>query len=698
MINNYSKTIIFLFVLLIFFINYDKVYAESDSIGVKLIVFENTSIIEFTNNGHETISTIKLWIVDDSFLSFKTEPGWTGLKNNQSTLIFSPSIPLESDQQVKFGIKTSYPNTPINWNAFRTNGTSIEINTTLSLSDESIFDKNFIATGFLENSKFKTIPELPRAASPIRITGTDFVVNQQFTLFMNGMLIDSFETDDVGSFIFTETIPETFEPGIITYGIRDLYGNEILHDGYLLESVESYLTTVSLTVDDISESYSIGDIISFSGKTEPETNVSIIIFDSSDSLWSKDNTISDISGNWSLNFKITQKSFFGTYTVEIKSLDSFMTKQLNVLLSKQINISSIKPSFSKNDIILFNGHGNPSDLMQVFVLNSNGIQENSFEYIIPENGLIKIEYDYTSFISNETYFLYVFQGNTVDIIPFGIDEYPKKILSSKLNKINYLSDDIAFVAIHGEAFDKLSLIITDDYGNSIFEEKIILGPEGKSTYPIDLTNLNSDYYSLIISKGTMKTTENFTVGFSVGFHFIDYSFTKKFYHPHDLVSLHGYTSPKIPMTFTLYDSKSNIIDKTESFSNADGNFIINNFKIPLVPSGGEWMIQIQSGTNFKNTFFSVDTDYSFTVMVSEIQKTPYGKLVLIEGKNAFPDRSISIAISNLNSTKNWELSTRSTQDGDFSIFWSVPTDAPSGEYLVESRDFDSQYSNVFFEI
>jgi len=578
------------------------------------------------------------------------------------------------------------------------NGTPVEINTTQSLDDSSILDKNFISTGFLENSKFKTIPESPRVASPIRITGTDFVVNQQFTLFMNGMLIDSFETDDVGSFIFTETIPETFESGIISYGIRDLYGNEILHEGHLLESVESYLTKASLTVDDIFELYSIGDVISFSGKTEPETNVSIIISDPSDSLWLKDNTISDISGNWSLDFKITQKSFFCTYTAEIKSLDSFITKQLNVQLSKQINISSMKSSFSKNDIISFNGYGNSGDLIRVFVLNSNGIQENSFEYIISENGLITIEYDYNSFISDETYFLYVFQANTVDIIPFGIDKYPKKILSSKLNKINYSSDDVAFVAIHGEPLDELSLIVSDESGNSVLDKKIILGPDGKSTYPIDLTNLNSDYYSLIISKGTMKTTENFTVGFPVGFHFVDYSFTKKFYHPYDLVSLHGYTSPKIPLNFTLYDSKSNILDKIESFSNDDGNFIINNFKIPPVPNAGEWIITIQSGTNSKNIFFNVDSDDSFIVMMSEIQNTPYGKLVLINGKNASPENPVSVIITNTNSNEIWEMSTTSTRDGDFSVLWPVPKDAPSGEYLVESRDFDLQYSNVFFEI
>jgi len=69
---------------------------ESDPIDVKLIVFENTSIVEFRNNGIEPIHSFKFWLVDDSFLSFKTEYGWIGKKNNQGELIFSSSIPFES--------------------------------------------------------------------------------------------------------------------------------------------------------------------------------------------------------------------------------------------------------------------------------------------------------------------------------------------------------------------------------------------------------------------------------------------------------------------------------------------------------------------------------------------------------------------------------------------------------------------------
>ncbi len=695
MIYNFSKSIVFVFVILLFLINTDLVFAESDSINVKLISFENTSIVEFTNNGTESINAFKFWLVDDSFLSFKTEYGWTGEKNNQGTLIFSSVTPFESGQKVKFGVKTN-SDTPINWNALGINGTSLEINTTLSIVDESVSD--ITDNGFLPNSTFKVIPELSRISSPVRIAGTDFAANQTFNLFMNTKLITSFSTDASGDFVFTEIIPETFEPGMITYRIQDLYGHNRYLTSHMLESTETLLAKESLTVNDFSELYSIGDTISFSGKTEPETKVSIKISDPSDLSWSENHTISDNLGNWLLDFEVHEKSLFGTYAVEINSLDSSITNQLKILLTNQIDIASSKPSFYQNDIVSFNGHGNSGNAIQVFILNSNGEHVNSFEYTIPKTGLIEIKYAYDYFVSGDTYFLYAFQGDTVDVISFGIGEYPKNTLSSKLNKINYFSDDTAFVAIHGAPFDELFLIISDDSGNSIFEEKIILGIEGKSTRPIDLTNLNSDYYSLVITKGNMKTTENFTVDFPIGFHFVDYSFTKEFYYPHDFVSLHGHTSPKIPMNFTLYDLKSKALDKFESFSNADGDFVIDNFKIPTTRLNGEWMIQIQSGTNSKNTFFNVDSNDSFVVLISEIQKTPYGRLVLIDGKNASPENPVSIFIRNSNSSEIWELSTKSTKDGDFSILWSVPKDAPSGEYIIGARDSDSKFSNLFFDI
>jgi len=698
MICDFSKSFIVAFVFIFIFLYFDSAYAETDSIDVKMIVFENTSIIEFTNNGLEPISVFKFWLHEDySFLSFKSEYGWTGEKDNQGTLVFSSSTSVESGQKVKFGIKTNEANIPISWKAIGNDDHQLEINTTLSLDDDDIIDKNATESGFLSDSKFKIIPESPRISSTVRISGSDFAGNQNFHLFINKLSIHSFKTNDDGSFIFTKAIPATFEPGEITYTIKDIHGNEIQLKGHLEESVEEYLTKIELSVDELSERYSIGDDILFSGKVEPETLVFVKILDPSNLIRSEDSTVSDKDGNWLLGFKITPNFSLGTYIAKINALDYSITKQLNVFLSKQIDISSLHKSYSEKDDILFDGIATPNEMIKTFVLNSNGRPIHSSESLVPENGLIQIKYDYDFFIPNETYFLYVFQGNAVDVLKFGIDKYPQKLLSSKMSKTNYFQDDVALIAIYGNPSELLDLILVDDSGNSLFEDEITLGPDGKLAYSLDLTSLFPDYYSVVVSKGTIKTSENFTVDFSLGFHSFDYDFTKEFYTPNDLVVFRGTTNPKVPLNFTLIDPRSNVLYKIESYSDYKGNFSIENFKIPLDATGGQWTIKTESGTNFQNTFLTVNSKSSFYIKVSDIQQNPYGSLVLFEGKNAAPKKIVNILIFHDNSLLG-EINTKSSEKGDFYVVWQAPKDTVNGEYMVKSQDADSRYSYTFFEI
>ena len=151
------------------------------------------------------------------------------------------------------------------------------------------------------------------------------------------------------------------------------------------------------------------------------------------------------------------------------------------------------------------------------------------------------------------------------------------------------------------------------------------------------------------------------------------------------------------MNFTLIDPRSNALYKIESFSDGEGNFSIKNFKIPLDAIDGQWTIKTESGTNFQNTFLTVNSKDSFYIKISDIQQNPYGTLVIFEGKNAAPKKLINISIFYDNSLLG-EINTKSTEKGDFSVTWQVPKDAGNGEYMVKSQDADSRYSYTFFEI
>ena len=84
--------VLFVSFMLIGFNLYD-VFADKNKITSQSFSFENTSIIEFTNNSNEEIKTIKIWLTNSSFVSFKLENNWTSPIASQNTIIFTFCIP-----------------------------------------------------------------------------------------------------------------------------------------------------------------------------------------------------------------------------------------------------------------------------------------------------------------------------------------------------------------------------------------------------------------------------------------------------------------------------------------------------------------------------------------------------------------------------------------------------------------------------
>ena len=100
----YSISGIFTSMLLVFSIftllSISEVNAE-EVVSVNAVSYENTIIIEFENESASKIKTIKIWLSgDDSFKSFKSEPGWGGGKySDGKMLIFTATNMLNSANQ-----------------------------------------------------------------------------------------------------------------------------------------------------------------------------------------------------------------------------------------------------------------------------------------------------------------------------------------------------------------------------------------------------------------------------------------------------------------------------------------------------------------------------------------------------------------------------------------------------------------------
>ena len=138
----YSKYVIsvsLILILSIFTIFSISEVQAAENIFVNAKSFENTIIIEFENGlvgVDDTIKTIKIWLgTDNSFKSFKSEPGWGGGKySDGQLLVFTATNPLKPGESIKFGVITDKKASGINWKVLDKN--EIQLSTGNALPQE----------------------------------------------------------------------------------------------------------------------------------------------------------------------------------------------------------------------------------------------------------------------------------------------------------------------------------------------------------------------------------------------------------------------------------------------------------------------------------------------------------------------------------------------------------------------------------
>ncbi len=185
-----STTLLFSIVLIAISSN-----AYAEEINVKSFAFEETTIIEFTNDSNEVVNTFRIWLGSDfSFKSFKTEKGWVGEKTPLGVIIFTSSETIKPGESVKFGVKTDKAKPGINWKALDKGDKQMSIGKVLPgelpdviqntkpKQDQSIENTG---TGISTESIFRIVPEKPNVGSSIRVTGDNFGASQEFDFYID---------------------------------------------------------------------------------------------------------------------------------------------------------------------------------------------------------------------------------------------------------------------------------------------------------------------------------------------------------------------------------------------------------------------------------------------------------------------------------------------------------------------------------
>ncbi len=162
----------------------------------------------------------------------------------------------------------------------------------------------------------------------------------------------------------------------------------------------------------------------------------------------------------------------------------------------------------------------------------------------------------------------------------------------------------------------------------------------------------------------------------------------------------GKSGSNIIIKLTLFDPDGNEVKSKEIFTDKDGVLSEGSFRIPSEAKIGVWKMKAVSGPNFVETEFSVtpSEEQGMSVVVTNVEKGVYGKLVTINGFGAAVKHTVVIEITSSEGEMIDELRIFSTGVGDFSTIWIVPKDTPPGTYTIKAASVnDSAETTLVLE-
>ena len=699
---------VFFSLILIFSIAVPEVYGQEKLITSKSIGFEETTIIEFHNSKDNTnkIDTIRIWLGSDvNFKSFKTEHGWTGEKTPQGVIVFTASIPVGPGEIVKFGVKTDKPKPGISWKALYDTDKQIETGKTLVSESTSIEPEIKTAEkglGVLDDSSFRLVPEKPNVGSSMRVTGDSFGANQELDFYIDDKKIETFETDGIGHFMFTSSVPDNLKADRVEFKIKDSEGNEKTISLRIGEEEDRMVSAenIPLTIDPTPPIVFRGDNVFVTGTGLPGSTVTATISDEIGNVLTTIAVDVDLNGNWEYTTLIPIDQPFGKHTAEITDGTTNLLRSWTVASSKVIEIIPMKLKYEPGETLAFNGTAKPSQELEIILEDPQGSEFYSQIINVDSTGKVSLEIDTIASSPEGTYVLFASQGEDTDIVLVGLGELPEEKLVAKPDKLNYSGGEILILDIQGPASATVSLLIVDPSDKDKFSDTVILGPDGQSNYELDLTGYSSGVYTAVITRGNSQTSDVFSVGLQTGSGEINARTTKDTYQPGESILVLGDSSKNILLTLELLDNNGEIVKTKETFTNKNGVFSESSFRIPLDAEPGKWIIHARSGQNFDDVEITIvgDTEEGMVVLVDSVLPSPGGDIVTISGYGAAVSQQVIITILDENNDEVTELTIFSTGTGEFSTIWLVTNDIPPGTYTVKAVDaLDEAETTVIIE-
>ena len=591
--------------------------AAADTISVSTKGLSNTIILEIINDKNNTskIKTINVWVsADNTFKSFKVEPGWTGNeKANGQMIVFSASKTLNPGESVKFGLITDKKTSGINWKALDENGNTIDKKkvTVQEITESPIIFEKETETGQVQEfekstgTTLKFFPEKIRLDSHVRLVGTGFDSNQLLQLYINDILSGTISADNQGNFKTTITIPSNLGIGVSNFVIIDEFKNTTTAEIKIEESSNRFLDTkLNFGVTSFNNEIKAEDVFSVSGNAPANTGV-ILTFKNEEGVIEKYRiTNTDSKGVWSFEGIIGTDVGLGNKTILFQNLDTKLQHGLAIKSTSLINIAPQQIQYDPGSTITFIGEAEPNKNLEIIIKNQNRTIIHTDDVMVDATGNINYKFPTDTGFANGTYIIIINQGDSSYASLFGIGDSPSQQLIITMNKLNFKTTDTAVVNIVGPALTNVQILVTDQSGNEEISTSVTIDLTGHGHKVLDLNSLSSGVYTAIALKGNLQDTTKFSVGLATGSGPITLSSTKEVYAAGERVLVIGKTGVNAILTISLIDPQDNTIRTQDIFSDSTGQFT-NTFRIPINGETGIWKIEVTSRLDHNATEFNV---------------------------------------------------------------------------------------------
>ena len=589
--------------------------AAADTISASTKGLSNTIILEIINNENNTsnIKTINVWVsTDNSFKSFKVEPGWTGNeKANGQMIVFSASKALNPGESVKFGLITDKKTSGINWKAIDENGNTID-KKKVTVQDITgspiIFEKETDQTQEFKKSAettLKIFPEKIRIDSHVRLVGTGFDSNQLLQLYINDILFETILADNQGNFKTTITIPPSLGIGVSNFVIIDEFNNTTTTEVKIEEQLNRFLDTeLNFGVTSFNQKIKADDTFSVSGSAPPNTGV-ILTFKNEDGVIEKYRVVNvDSKGVWNFGEVIGADVALGKKTILFQNLTMKLEHSLTIKSTSLINITPQKTQYDPGNTITFIGEAEPNSNLEIIIKNQDRIIIHTDDIMVDATGNVNYKFPTDTGFEHGTYIIIINQGDSSYASLFGVGTPSSQQLIITMNKLNFKTTTNAIINIVGPPLTKISILVTDQSGNEELTSSVTTDLTGHGHGVLNLNSFSAGVYTAIALKGNLQDTTKFSVGLTTGSGQITVSSTKDVYAPGDRVLILGKTGSNSILTISLIDPQNNTIRTQEIFSDSNGQFS-NTFRIPIDAETGIWKIEVTSRLDHADTEFNV---------------------------------------------------------------------------------------------